>query len=593
MIYHLKIPNSSPPQYKRDSKRMAELSWNFHNDLQSDDLSTFDNSNEHERKLNDIMDNIPNSQRLPDPHMTQMNWNATQDQIAKAIDLGKNKTATGLDGCPYELWKTLKARHARLSTQPNAKSFDIIKVLTEVLADIQNHGIDPKTKFAHAWMCPAFKKKDPMEIGNYRPINILNTDYKILTKVMALQLNDYAHSLIHRDQAGFIPRRSIFNHICLAKAIINYAEITKIDGTIITLDQEKAYDKIRHDYLWRILEAFHLPPPFINTLKSLYDQAYTCVAINGIMSTPYQVCRGVHQGDPLSCLIFNLAIEPLACLLRNNPFLRGLQIPSLVEKVITKFFANNTSLYLSSTDCFDHVFQILRNWCEVSGAKFNIEKTEIIPIGTPEHHERILNTRKINTQDQITLDVRIKIAADGKAIRFLGVWLGNNIDDAAPWEPVLNNINKSLTFWKEAHPSMAGRKLIIQTVVGGHTQFLAKVQGMPENIVSTLTKTICDFMWEEDSSPRIALDLLQRPKSCGGLNLLDIKACNKAIEIMWLKSYLNFSPSHPEWATVTDLLLAATAHPITIKRARKNPFLQTWEEAKQGSQARQLNSDIT
>ena len=593
MIYRLKVLNSAPPQYERDSKRMAELSRNFHNDLQSEDLTTFDDPDEHERKLNNIIDNIPNAQRLPDPHMTQMNWNATQDQIAKAIDLGKNKTATGLDGCPYELWKALKAHHARLATQPNTRSFDIIKALTEVLADIQNHGVDPEMKFAHAWMCPAFKKKDPTEIGNYRPINILNTDYKILTKVMALQLNEYAHSLIHSDQAGFIPRRSIFNHIRLAKAIINYAEVTKIDGAIIALDQEKAYDKIRHDYLWCILEAFHLPPPFINTLKSLYDQAYTCVAINGVMSTPYQVCRGVRQGDPLSCPIFNLAIEPLACLLRNDPSLRGLQIPGLVEKIIAKFFADDTSLYLSSTDRFDHVVQILRNWCKISGAKFNIEKTEIIPIGTPEHRERILNTCKINTLDQITLDERIKIAADGEAIRFLGAWLGNNIDDASPWEPVLDNINKSLTLWKKAHPTMTGRKLIIQAVVGGHTQFLAKVQGMPENIVSTLTKTIRDFMWEEDSSPRIALDLLQSPKSCGGLNLLDIKACNEAIEIMWLKSYLNFSPSRPEWAMVTDLILSATARPITIKRARKNPFLQTWEAAKQGTRARRLNSDIT
>jgi hypothetical protein len=66
---------------------------------------------------------------------------------------------------------------------------------------------------------------------------------------MATQLMDKAQNMIHKDQAGFIPKRSIFNHIRLAKAIINYAEITEEDSTIIVLDQEKAYDKIRHDYL--------------------------------------------------------------------------------------------------------------------------------------------------------------------------------------------------------------------------------------------------------------------------------------------------------------------------------------------------------
>jgi hypothetical protein len=55
--------------------------------------------------------------------------------------------------------------------------------------------------------------------------------------------------MIHEDQAGFIPKRSIFNHIRLAKAIINYAKITEENGAIIALDQEKAYDHIYHDYL--------------------------------------------------------------------------------------------------------------------------------------------------------------------------------------------------------------------------------------------------------------------------------------------------------------------------------------------------------
>jgi len=105
-------------------------------------------------------------------------------------------------------------------------------------------------------MCPLFKKKDPMEISNYRLITLLNTVYKLLTKVLAIQLLDHINQLIHLDQAGFIPGRSIFNHIRLAKAILNYAEVSEEDRTIVALDQEKAYDKIRHDYLWKTLEAF-------------------------------------------------------------------------------------------------------------------------------------------------------------------------------------------------------------------------------------------------------------------------------------------------------------------------------------------------
>ena len=58
---------------------------------------------------------------------------------------------------------------------------------------------------------------------------------------------------------------------------------------IILLDQEKAYDKIRHDYLWHILEAFYLPPPFIKILKALYEHAYTRIMINDVLSSPFQI----------------------------------------------------------------------------------------------------------------------------------------------------------------------------------------------------------------------------------------------------------------------------------------------------------------
>jgi hypothetical protein len=54
-------------------------------------------------------------------------------------------------------------------------------------------------------------------------------------------------------------------------------------------------------------------------VKALYSHTYTRVAINGILSTPFQVTWGVRQDDPLSCLLFNLVIEPLACLIRNCP----------------------------------------------------------------------------------------------------------------------------------------------------------------------------------------------------------------------------------------------------------------------------------
>jgi ribonuclease HI/exonuclease III len=589
LIRRLKIPNVEPPQYERSSKKMAELAKEYHDGLQHAGLSQ--QQEDFERDLRQILNKIPRTQTLSNPETSALSRPLTEGQTEKALHLSKNGSATGMDGCPYELWKALQKKF-ELASRADKPGFDIIKVITNVLTDIQQHGVDPETDFALGWMCPIYKKKDPTEISNYRPITLLNTDYKILTKILAIQLMDHIETLIHKDQAGFIPNRSIFDHIRMANAIINYAEVVEENGAIVALDQEKAYDKIRHDYLWETLEAFSLPDTFINTVKALYQHASTCVAINGVLSKPFRVQRGIRQGDPLSCPIFDLAIEPLACMIRKDENLKGLTIAGIPEPVKANFFADDTSLYLSETDSFAQTQHLLDSWCHVSGAKFNIEKTEIIPIGKEEYRRRVAETRRLNPHDENRLNERIRIARDGEATRFLGAWIGNHVNDITPWEPILVKIKKRLDFWRKSWPTMAGRKLIVQAIVGGCTQFLAKAQGMPPHIETALTKMIRDFMWEEDSSPRLTLDTLQRPRTEGGLNLLDIQARNEAIELTWLKAYLDFSATRPPWAIVTDIIIDAAAPPNMCHAARMNSFLQNWEPPTRGQRANRMNDDI-
>ena len=591
LILRLKIPNSVPAQFERCTKRMAKLARDYHESLQLNGDARATNPETRNTAIAETLESIPDTQHLPERERVQQIWEIQDDHIHRALSISKDGTAAGLDGCPNELWKALSQRFDKAKSE-NRLGFDIVKTLNLVFRNIQTHGLDPRTDFAAGWMCPIYKKKDPTDIRNYRPITVLNTDYKILTKVLAMQLMDQADVLIHEDQAGFIPKRSIFNHIRLAKAIINYAELTQENGAIVALDQEKAYDRIHHDYLWRTMETFHIPPTFIKTVKALYSHAHTRVAINGVLSEPFQVMRGVRQGDPLSCPLFDLAIEPLACKIRNNPEIHGLDIPCLAEKLVIKLFADDTNLYLSKHDRMDKVQEVLDNWCVASGAKFNIEKTEIIPIGSKEHRCDVLSTRKINQQDHSPLPDRIRIAQDGVAIRMLGAWIGNNAEDQTPWEPVVDEAKARLKRWNKTHPSIEGKPYIIQQVVGGLTQFLTQVQGMPARIESALEKLINDFIWDDEKGPRIALELLQHPKERGGLDILDIRARNEAIDLMWLKAYLNFSPSRQPWAAVTDLIIDTVAPKNTIGPARKNPFLQCWNVPISGPRLATLNDDI-
>lgn len=168
-----------------------------------------------------------------------------------------------------------------------------------------------------------------------------------------------------------------------------YTDYTEENGAIVGLDQEKAYDKIDHKYLISTLQTFRLPELFITTIESLYKNAHTAVMINGELSTTYRVTRGIRQGDPLSCLLFDLAIEPLAASIQNSPDLTGFEVPGLETKILINLYADDTTVYMSESDKYTTLENLLTTWCKASGAKFNLEKTEIIPIGSRQHRTRI------------------------------------------------------------------------------------------------------------------------------------------------------------------------------------------------------------
>ena len=225
---------------------MAEIARTYHDNLQKAHLLPPDHP-DRMAVQNTVLTQIPEHQKFAND-MSELHTPLTYQQVANALLTSKNSTATGLNGIPYELWKALHERHLKLHKQ-RKPSFNIIKCLTSVYENIQIHGVDPTTNFSIGWMCPIYKKKDRTRIENYRPITLLNTDYKIMTKALASQLAKNICTLIHPDQTGFVPTRSIFDPIRLAETMCIYADYMEEDGAIVALDQEEAYDKIDHNYL--------------------------------------------------------------------------------------------------------------------------------------------------------------------------------------------------------------------------------------------------------------------------------------------------------------------------------------------------------
>ncbi|EJD51464.1 hypothetical protein AURDEDRAFT_31365, partial [Auricularia subglabra TFB-10046 SS5] len=182
-------------------------------------------------------------------------------------------------------------------------------------------------------------------------------------------------------------------------------------------------------------------------------------------------------------------------MLRESEELNGLTLPGMKEKLIATLFADDTTVYLSEDDDYAKLREILDIWCIAAGAKFNVAKTECIPFGTPEFRTRFREQRRASgSHTQIPDSVRI--ADDGETTRILGVWAGNDANDCDTWEKVFKKVSDQLVNWDRKHPSIEGRRRLIQAYIGGGTQYLTAAQGMPADILKRFKKLELDFFWE-------------------------------------------------------------------------------------------------
>ncbi|KAJ7133771.1 Endonuclease/exonuclease/phosphatase, partial [Mycena crocata] len=187
-IYALRKPGGvgeNPDQdvYEKDSQKMAELARNYHEELQVD-------HNPPEKELRDekiqkVLENI--STRTTDQQFETMRRKLLEEDVAEALKHSQNNKAAGLDGATYELWKTIHARYIE-DVRCGRTAFNLIGLMTKAFNNIEEFGVVASTNFSEGWMCPIYKKNDRNEVANYRPITLLNTDYKIMTKALAMKL---------------------------------------------------------------------------------------------------------------------------------------------------------------------------------------------------------------------------------------------------------------------------------------------------------------------------------------------------------------------------------------------------------------------
>ena len=209
-------------------------------------------------------------------------------------------------------------------------------------------------------------------IENWRPISLLNVDYKIGSKALATRLEKVLPDIINQNQCAYVKGRTIFDAIRSINDVMEYTKLNNIPGLMTSFDFKKAFDSLNWQYLVNTLEAFNFGESFIRWVKVFYSDISSCVMNNGFASQLFEIKRGVRQGDPLSPYLFIIALEILNISIRENKEIIGIKVGN--EEIKLNVFADDLTTFVKNTRSFFSLKQVINNFGYISGLKLNEEK---------------------------------------------------------------------------------------------------------------------------------------------------------------------------------------------------------------------------
>ena len=170
------------------------------------------------------------------------------------------------------------------------------------------------------------KDRDKKLIKNWRPISLLNTDLKIFSKALAAKLKSVLPSLITSQQTAYVQNRYIGEAGRLISDILDISDKLSVDGYLVTVDIEKAFDSLDPEFLLVVLKKFGFGNSFIDWIKILLTNQESCVINGGSTTSYFKLEKGARQGDPISAYLFIIALEIIFAMIKSNPNIKGLNI---------------------------------------------------------------------------------------------------------------------------------------------------------------------------------------------------------------------------------------------------------------------------
>ncbi|KAG8380670.1 hypothetical protein BUALT_Bualt06G0040000 [Buddleja alternifolia] len=385
----------------------------------------------------------------------------------------------------------------------------------------------------HTFITLIPKNDKANKVEQFRPINLYNVSYKIISKIIALKLKPILDKLISPSQSAFYPGRSISDNSIVTHEIMHTINSKSGKGGLmaIKIDMAKSYDRVEWALLIDILVKFGFDQKFVNWIRVCIATTNFSTLVNGSPFGFFSPSRAIRQGDPLSPYIFLLYFDLFSRMLHmeeDHNLLRGIKISRGSLSISHLMYADDLLIFGVADDknveCIQECIATYEEW---SGQCVSKEKTiNHFSKNVPRVMRRavcgVLNFRECNHKS-----------------KHLGLPFCKPACRISDYDELLERVGRKLSGWKAKCLAQVGRNVLVKGVAQSIPIYFMALQSIPVAVCERLDKMMRQFWWGDKEGNR-GLHLknwnfLCMPKEFGGLGLRRTRDMNKALisKIAW------------------------------------------------------------
>ncbi|KAJ0892121.1 putative RNA-directed DNA polymerase [Helianthus annuus] len=375
---------------------------------------------------------------------------------------------------------------------------------------------------------------DPSNLGDFRPISLIGSIIKVVSKVLANRLKVVLGRIVSETQSAFLSGRYILDGLLMTSEVISWAKKRDRKIFLFKIDFEKAYDNVNWDFLLSVLSQMDFPSIWCDWIRGILVSSRASVLVNGSPTFEFGCQKGIRQGDPLSPFLFIILMEALSGMINQACDIgafQGVKFSNDGPSLSHLLYADDAMLMGDwSVINFNNMRRILRIFYLCSGLKINLHKSVLYGVGVEE-------------EEVASMAADLGCKQGSLPFLYLGIKVGANMNRVSNWDPVVSKFKSRLSKWKANTLSIAGRLTLVKSVLHSLPIYYFSLFKASKKVIGVLEGLMRRFLWGGSDEVRrmswVAWDIIKKRVKDGGLGVPSLEVNNNAMLIKWLWRFLN------------------------------------------------------